>query len=187
MPHSSRESPDSRTVTRSWDSWRKPKVFYYEALAEGWPEVVLCQLRLSPATSQVLEFAIFCETEDEMRHVADALIEIVLRHGLVEESAQFITGLCAGASQLSKEGVAIYPPKVLGAPWLYVEAVNDPERPSLARGRYAYRTFTGLHEAETHLNARHRVLFSSDPGAARYRSPSMIPPSLPRFLPGPWE
>jgi hypothetical protein len=135
----------------------------------------------------VLEFAIFCETEDETRHVADALIEIVLRHGLVEESAELIRGLCAGASRLSKEGVAIYSAKVLGAPWLYVEAVNDPERPSLARGRYAYRTFKSLHEAETYLNARHRVLFSSDTGTACYRSPSMIPPSLPRFLLGPRE
>ncbi len=163
------------------------QIFYYESVAAGWPEIVLCRLAGETSTDQFLQVAIFCETHDEIEDVAKALLCRLARESPIDAMAEQVGKLCAGPSSLSEEGVAIYAPTVLGAPWLHVEAVEDPERPVLVRGRYDWRPFVGLYEADAYLRARFRALSMPRLDTAGYRPRSMMLPTLPPFMPGPWE
>ncbi|MGL4239150.1 MAG: hypothetical protein ACRCXM_11925 [Beijerinckiaceae bacterium] len=187
MPRSSHRRPNGSAAVRSWDPSRQPGIFYYEELAPGWPEIILCLLPKGTASAQAQEVIFFCETEGETKEVCQTLLHEMVQFSPVEPISERLQVLSARPSRLSEQGVAIYPPKQPGAPWLYVEVVNDPARRSLSRGRYDWKPFGGFFEADAHLKARHRVLFAPVPESASYRSRSMMLPTLPPFMPGPWE
>lgn len=176
---------------RRRDPTREPaqrlRTFYYEQPAQGWPEVILCELPLDWPLPRERSLAIFCETDPELIAAMEAIVLKTRTSRTILATANDLRALCSGPSVLDEEGVAIYAPTVLGAPWLYVEAVADPLRSSLIRGRYSWKPFVGLHEALTHMDERHRILSQPPLAAAAYRLPSMILPTLPSFIPGPWE
>lgn len=149
--------------------------------------MILCEWPLGWPLPRERSLAIFCETDMELVAVMEAIVFKTKAGRMIRPAMNDLRLLCSGPSVLDEEGVAIYAPTILGAPWLHVEAVADPLRPSLIRGRYSWKPFVGLHEALTHMDERHRILSQPSLAAAAYRLPSMILPTLPSFMPGPWE
>jgi hypothetical protein len=178
----SRVHPDPKR-----DPTQRLRTFYYEQPAPGWPEVILCEWPLGWPPPRERSLAIFCETDPELIAAMEAIVFKTRTSRTIRAAANDLRALCSGPSVLDEEGVAIYAPTVLGAPWIYVEAVADLLRPSLIRGRYSWNPFVGLHEALAHMDERHRILSQPPLAAAAYRLPSMILPTLPSFMPGPWE
>jgi hypothetical protein len=163
------------------------RTLHYAPVAPGWPDVVVCELPVDWLIAGESRLAIFCETDPELIATMEAITFGVAMDNSASMAANRLRALCNSPSGLTDDGVAIYAPTVFGAPWLYVEAVSDSTHAFAIRGRYSWRTFVGSFEALAHMDERHEVLSARPLEAAAYRLPSRILPTLPSFMPGPWE
>jgi hypothetical protein len=163
------------------------RTLHYAPVAPGWPEVIVCELpRDWPITGE-RALAIFCETDAELIAAVEAIAFPPPFTQSAEMAANRLRLLCTGPSALTEDGVAIYAPTIPGAPWLYVEALTGEGYLPSIRGRYSWRLFVGSYDALAHMDERHQTLSTPGEMAAAYRLPSRILPTLPSFMPGPWE